>query len=588
MNKFLKKLTILVICLFTFTLSACNEKVDNAPRVEITKSYALRTTVDVEFTIWDIDENLVSLSCEIVTVDFKSTSEDYYTSKKTITMYGGGFETNDEGEELEDGDFIGEEKTTTFTGLETNVKYKVTFTGTYGNKAYILASTTLTTDEVGGTDENPHLIYTLDDLKTVGNDKDGYFKLENDIDCGGEVLSPFFTSSKQFIGTFDGQGNTIHNYVQSNFDQNVGLFGYIGAAGSVCNLNIEDVSIDANRTSSYVRVGGFAGTNYGTISNVSMKNVTMSTLAKKIPQYVGGFVGVNIGEFAVIEDCTIEDVHINLNSPRTVVAGGFVGWNQQDGVYSTITNSNAINVLIDVMITSNPDFDTDEDEKQEFNVQVGGYVGNNGGLIEDSYAISKILVYVEGTTTDFEVNGYPDSEDLDPEATETTTETQRHVKVKSIVADIGGFAGNNSGQISNSGVNVSIDFENAYITQLNAGGFVGANSGKILESIFKAGDFNFTFNDNTKITSTVDEVEFSLIGLLCGFNNGSASNLDVYYQDNFNYYLNTRTDVKVDDVVNYSFDELVINFPLEPNYGPLNSKYSSLYSLISGSYQNNM
>lgn len=576
MNNFIKKITILFALTCVIVLTACGEKVDNEPRIIITNSYALRTTLDVEFTIFDIDNELLSLQAEISTPDLKSNHENYYTSTKTISFFGGGFETDDEGNELDDAEFIGEERTTQFSGLETGVKYKVTFTGTYGGKAYVLKSVTHTTDEVGGTKENPHEISNIDDLQTVSNDSDGYFKLMDDIDCELVVLSPFFTSSKKFTGNFDGQGYTISNFVQSNFDQNVGLFGYIDAAGAVKDLFLEDITITANRTSSFLRAGSVAGTNLGTITDVHVSNVTIITPAKKIPQYVGGFVGVNSSN-GTIDNCSVTDVHLDLNSPRTSVVGGFVGWNSQDGNYPKIENSYVDNALIDVMATANPEFNSDEDDI-EVEVQIGGFVGNNAGLLENNHSISKILYYVEGTETDMLNNEYD---------TEEVVETRRHVNIKKSDADIGGFVGYNSGQISFCGTNVSIDLENAHLTKLNLGGFIGRNhqGGKVNDSIFKASDFNVVIGDNT----TIEDDGYQFIGLTCGLNNGVVN---VYFQDPYTITVSTRTDTKIEDdediVYEYSFSEISISFPVDPNFGTLDSSYNNLYNLIKKNYENNM
>lgn len=579
MNKLIKKITILVIMLFCFTLTACGDDISSTPRIVITKEYALRTTVDIEYTIFDIDENLVSLKCEITTPDYKSGDDNYYSSTRTVSMYGGSFEEDEDGEELPGGDFIGEEKTITFSGLETGVKYKVAFTGTYGGKAYVLTSTTLTTDEVGGTEENPHIITTFEELKTVENDKDGYFILENDIDCDGGIIEPFFTSSKKFIGDFDGNNKTISNFTQSNFELNQGVFGYIGEGGTVYDLTVENFDITASRTSSQVNVAGFAGTNEGSISNVHVKDVVLNTLSKKIPQYVGGFVAIN-SMTGSIENCSVTNAHLNMESPRTAIAGGFVAWNQQNGAVPTITDCSAINVLIDVRVTANPDFDSNSDDI-DVDMQIGGFVGNNGGTISSSIATSKILVYVENTLTDLANNEYDDDKDVE--------ESLRHVKIDKYKVYLGGFAGYNTGFISDSAVNVSLDFENAFTTQLEVGGFIGYNAqhGTVNNSVFIPGDFYLTINEKTMI----DDGE-SFIGFICGYNDGSAVN--AYYKDSFEFIISERVDTKVETTVDdvttvtyeYAFNDVTLSITEGTNFGSsyFTTELNALYALIAIPY----
>ena len=75
-----------------------------------------------------------------------------------------------------------------------------------------------------------------------------------------------FTPIPNFTGLFDGQGQTIANLTIASTAENVGLFGSIGGAGVVRNLNLADVTVSGPGSQF---VGTLAGTNAGTISNVS-------------------------------------------------------------------------------------------------------------------------------------------------------------------------------------------------------------------------------------------------------------------------------------------------------------------------------
>ena len=71
-----------------------------------------------------------------------------------------------------------------------------------------------------------------------------YYRLSADIDLTGKTVEPIGTSSKPFLGVFDGAGHTIRglSFTKSNTDGNVGLFGYIKNA-VVKNLSLEGASL---------------------------------------------------------------------------------------------------------------------------------------------------------------------------------------------------------------------------------------------------------------------------------------------------------------------------------------------------------
>ena len=87
-------------------------------------------------------------------------------------------------------------------------------------------------------------IYTIGDLASVAtsaNTLDGYYRLEKDIDAGGRTVtlvgSWTNSSTKGFIGTFEGNGHTISNLSVGTS----GLFNCVGAA-TIRNLGLANVS----------------------------------------------------------------------------------------------------------------------------------------------------------------------------------------------------------------------------------------------------------------------------------------------------------------------------------------------------------
>lgn len=105
------------------------------------------------------------------------------------------------------------------------------------------------------------LIGSADDLKAIamsytiafGKTKveaPMYYRLSADIDLTGKTVDPIGTSSKPFLGVFDGAGHTIRglSFTKSNTDGNVGLFGYVKNA-VIKNLTVEGASILFNKDS---------------------------------------------------------------------------------------------------------------------------------------------------------------------------------------------------------------------------------------------------------------------------------------------------------------------------------------------------
>ena len=176
--------------------------------------------------------------------------------------------------------------------------------------------------------------------------------LKNNIDMDNrEDFNPIGTKNNEFEGTFDGQDYTISNLkCEKPTQDDVGLFGVVGAGGTVKNVKIENGSIEGDGY-----VGGIAGfNNKGTIESCTYSG----TVEGK--EVVGGNVGGNRG---TVKDCTNngtvkgkEDVGGNVGYNRGTVSeectnngnvtgqhfvGGNVGYNQ--GVISMgCTNSGAV------------------------------------------------------------------------------------------------------------------------------------------------------------------------------------------------------------------------------------------------------
>lgn len=152
--------------------------------------------------------------------------------------------------------------------------------------------------------------------------------LTNNIDFGGETLTPIGTASKPFSGVFDGNGYKISNFVtkKTNF---CGVVGYM-RNGNIRNLSVENGTIDITHSIT-VNAGLICGNVDRNVSGESLIEncsatgvIDVSTTGASLN--IGGLVGkIASGKGAVnISDC-YANVDITANSANSCYIGGFVG-----------------------------------------------------------------------------------------------------------------------------------------------------------------------------------------------------------------------------------------------------------------------
>ena len=214
-----------------------------------------------------------------------------------------------------------------------------------------------------GTSANPYQINQIEHLVWVGDQTaDGLssgtcYQMVADVDAAETLLwsdgagfKPIGTSDAPFNGKFDGNNKKISNLTINYTSNNgVGLFGYVGASGSIKLLGINSSTIFG-----YNIVGGFVGTNYGTLTQCYLSDSTVYG-----SNAIGGIVGRNGGKlYNVYAEAVVEG---------TTLVGGLVGNNLPSG---------AINICYSagrVMLTDSTGV-------------AGGLVGKNeGGQVDNSY-----------------------------------------------------------------------------------------------------------------------------------------------------------------------------------------------------------
>ncbi|MCR5484929.1 MAG: hypothetical protein K6F09_04990 [Clostridiales bacterium] len=174
--------------------------------------------------------------------------------------------------------------------------------------------------------------------------------------------TPIGNINNQFVGNFDGGSHHINGIYIAAGGFYQGLFGYIGAGGTVSNIYTEKSSVTGTNN-----VAVIAGWNAGTITNCH--NFTYA----KGTENVGGMAGTNVGS---ITSCTnLGEITGNLS------CGGITGKNAVGGVVTQCYNTGYIHKF---------------SAAQQYNF--GGIVGDNIGTVTNCYNMGRIeaISYVGG------------------------------------------------------------------------------------------------------------------------------------------------------------------------------------------------
>ncbi len=296
-------------------------------------------------------------------------------------------ENKDNKPEIKDGNVRGQKIATyTFKANKAgSTDVKITF-----NSASGTSEIPLVINVTDGSENYPFVIKNETQLRSIGSGSyklDGNYVLSNNIILEGE-WTPI---AGEFVGTFNGNGNSILNMKYNN-EQNIleyfGLFEQIGTTGKVYNLNISNVAVNGK----FNNAGVIAGVNKGEIYNLSVSSTLLNNEVDNKNSYTGGIVGKNISEDAGLYGKIVStsfDGELTVNKGQL---GGISGANVGATIGYTYTNANTkLNAL------STP-----------FNI--GGISGTNiysnrNALVAESYSLASTSTTIILEDTESKLGG---------------------------------------------------------------------------------------------------------------------------------------------------------------------------------------
>ena len=220
-------------------------------------------------------------------------------------------------------------------------------------------------DYIYDSNTKTYTVYNANGLMNIaelvnGGKSDINITIDTDIDLTGKDWTPIGTDyDNSYKGTFDGGGHTITGLTFTTNDQDAGLFGCLGKAGTVKNVVMDGIQITCNHRLGFA--GGVAGFSDGTIENCSVSGSVSGTV------YVGGVVGaqwegsitgcsssatvkgmVGVGgvvgqtnEGATLTACyATGNVTLEINSQKILSGGGLVGFNAGSSVLACYATGN--------------------------------------------------------------------------------------------------------------------------------------------------------------------------------------------------------------------------------------------------------
>lgn len=203
----------------------------------------------------------------------------------------------------------------------------------------LLPATALAADFPGsgsGTEADPYVVTTAEELNAVRNDLSACYKLGNNIDLSQTDYAGAWTpigsympdasdpsgetpdAAYAFTGTFDGDGNKITGLTITDGSMCDGLFGIV-ANGTVEDLTIENATVTGNRMTA-AAIGYAYQTTVNNVDLAGTNTITGSLNDGAAPNMVAGVVGA--GMDSNISGCDITGTTLTMESVSDAAALG--------------------------------------------------------------------------------------------------------------------------------------------------------------------------------------------------------------------------------------------------------------------------
>ena len=252
-----------------------------------------------------------------------------------------------------------------------------------------------------GSESDPYLISTGEELAwlaTLAAEGSYYVKLTNDIILNdgtfnqsgtftktGETAASTphaWTPAKKAVWHIDGGNHYISGmYINSNDNDDVGLFSNLRGGSYVKNLTIKNSYVTASQSDKFFGVGVFAGQSSSNFTNCAGENNIVSA-----SRYAtGGIVGYsNRGSF--------NGVHTSGSISGGKGLGGLVGWVFGDTVFKNCWNGASVSGgnASGGIVGSGGNY---SDCYNCANLGSGGITGSTGRTIKNCYNLSEVESY---------------------------------------------------------------------------------------------------------------------------------------------------------------------------------------------------
>jgi len=234
------------------------------------------------------------------------------------------------------------------------------------------------------------------------------YVLGTDIDATETKTNPTvwgatgFTPIANFSGTLDGLGHRINGlYINRPSESGVGLFGTTTDTATIRNVKLVDADVTALGSA-----GILVGVNNGRISNASSTGKITGAVGKgeNDGYYIGGLVGQNLALLPGRTPGNIDRSSSVANVTGTQGVGGLVGYMAGGASIDNSTASGTVTAIkqrntplqwfggllgVNIESTVSNSYAEADVSAAEMS-RVGGLVGENGGLIRNSYAVGKV------------------------------------------------------------------------------------------------------------------------------------------------------------------------------------------------------